>query len=349
MNTNDLLSKVKITRNGSICLGKSLVCDGFENEYKSAAFTHAHHDHVADGFERCMHQCAVYTSKITAELLEAITADTYMGRTQLHKLDYDSPQMLKRSCGDILTLKESKHMFGASLVFLVTHDKIKIVYSGDISPQDRPPECDILVVDSTRGTPNFDRIIDSHSLERRLVDAVVAAIDGGRPVCIHAHRGRLQSAMNTLSHCGDIVHSVPFLASPQDCSVANVYRKYGYNIRDLVDLNSYTAEEIIDDVYPWIEFRTNLNITPQESRHKVRRMVIAGGFGKTTITDDNHTYWMASDEHAEFTSILNYIDAANPQVVVTDNSRAPHGSTLAEEIQSQLGITAMPMPNLNER
>ena len=89
-------------------------------------------------------------------------------------------------------------MLGSSQVFLQTHDKLKIAYSGDISPLDTPQKCDILVIDSTHGDPRFDKIIDGKSLERRLVDIVIDAIDNGKPVCVHAHRGRLQHIMHLL-------------------------------------------------------------------------------------------------------------------------------------------------------
>ena len=344
MNDHDLFSKVKITDNGTICLGKSLICDGFENGYCAAAFTHVHYDHIASGFERCMHQYNIYTSKITAEMLGAITGDTYARRTQFHQIDYDSPQMIKCNGGDLLTLKESKHMFGASQVLLTTHDRIRIVYSGDLSPEDCPPKCDILVIDSTRGSPKFDRILDGESLERRFVDAVIESIDRGKPVCVHAHRGKLQYIMHLISQANGIVSTVPLLSSRVDCVLARIYEKYGFAMRKLIDLLSYEAEEVVYNCYPWIEFRSNWAVTPQEKRGKVRRMVIGGGFGKAVMTDNDSHLWMASDEHAEFTDMLKYIKVADPQVVVTDNSRTPNGKILAEKIKSELGIASRVMP-----
>ena len=164
MNKDELFSQVKITDSGAICLGKSLVCDGFERGYHAAVFTHIHADHISNSFETCMHQYKVHASKITGDLLEAITNDTYSGRTQFNRINYGCPQLIKfNDRGDFLTLLESKHMLGSSQVLLHTHDNLKLLYSGDISPQDHPPKCDVLVIDSTHGEPRFCLLYTSPS------------------------------------------------------------------------------------------------------------------------------------------------------------------------------------------
>jgi putative mRNA 3-end processing factor len=347
MNDDELFSQVNITDNGAICLGESLVCDGFEPGYKAAVFTHIHSDHISKSFETCMHQYHVYTSKITAELLESITEDTYIGRTQFDPIDYDSPKMIKYDGkGDVLTLIESKHMLGSSQVFLQTHDKLKILYSGDISPDDHPPKCDVLVIDSTHGDPRFDKIIDNQSLERRLLEVITESIDNGKPVCVHAHRGRLQHIMHLLSNHKDIPETVPFLATRTDYQVAQIYHKYGISVREMVDLDSYAADEITHDIYPWIEFRANSLLTKREEKGQVTNVAVMGGFGSATMLGGDGKYWIAADDHAEFSDLLRYVKEADPQVVVTDNFRASFGDRLAKEINSRLGIPTKSLPEL---
>lgn len=341
----ELFSKVSITDNGAVCLGDSLVCDGYEKNRHATVFTHIHSDHVSDDFGTCMHHYPVYTSKSTGELLEAITGESYRRRTQFHQIPFEKPEMIKfNGKGDLLTLLESKHMLGSSMVFLQTHDKLKIAYSGDISPLDTPPKCDILVIDSTHGDPRFDKIIDGESLERRLVEIVVDAIDNGKPVCIHAHRGRLQHIMHLLSVDSDIPDSVHFLSDKTDLTVASIYNKTGIKIRSIINFDSYEARTITTGNYPWIEFRTNALKTPQENRGQVRRIVLMGGFGKAVMKHNGEDYWMATDDHAEFSALLKYVKNAEPRVVVTDNSRSKFGPILAEKINEELGINAKSMP-----
>lgn len=345
MNNDELFSKVKITDRGAVCLGKSLVCDGFEPGYHAAAFTHIHSDHISNSFETCMHQYKVHASKITGDLLEAITEDTYTGRTQFRRIDYDCPQLIKfNKCGDYLTLLESKHMLGSSQVLLQTHDNLTLLYSGDISPDDHPPKCDILAIDSTHGDPRFDKIIDNDSLERRMSDIVVESIDSKKPVCIHAHRGQLQNTMHILSEDSRILPDVKFLTSKINLRVADVYRNYEVNIKNLVDFESYEGQNIRYGDYPWIEFRSNFRHTRPEDRGHMISIHVGGGFGNATITHVDNKYRIASNSHAEFSDLLRYVKEADPQIVVVDNYRTPLGKTLAEKI-NEIGYAARAMPN----
>ena len=293
-----------------------------------------------------MHHYQVYTSKITGDLLEAITGDTYSRRTQFHRIDYDEPQGIRLDgCMDYLQLLESSHMLGASQVLLTTHDHLKILYSGDISPLDTPPKCDILVIDSTHGNPNLDKNIDSGSMERRLVESVMENIASKKPVCIHAHRGKLQHIMHILSEYYDMPPNIAFLADKTDIRVADVYKKMNYGIRNLVNVREYEGREIIEDDYPYVEFNVSMDMTPRERRGKVTRIAVSGSYGSTVIREGKKGLWFASDEHAEFTDVLRYVEAAAPRVVITDGVRTTHGQTLAEEITDKLGIMAKHMPD----
>ncbi len=346
MSDNKLFDQVQITESGAICLGKSLVCDGFESRHHVAAFTHIHSDHIDDVFDRCMHQYPVYMSKITGDLLEAITKDTYRGRTQFRVVDYDSPQQIQiKGHTNYLKLIESSHILGSSQILLTTHDKIKILYSGDISPYDEPPECNVLVIDSTHGSPNMDKKIDPESLERRFLDVVVDCIVNQKPVCIHAHRGKMQHLMHLLSTYHDIGNDIPFLAREVDIRVAAVYDKYGFNIRNLINATEYEGEEITSGDYPWIEFSASMAHTQSEKQGRVSRITVSGSYGSAVMKQNEKQCWIASDTHAQFMDILEYIKKAQPQVVVTDNSRTCHGLELAEIIHSNLGIPSKSMPS----
>ena len=346
MTPDNLFSRVKITHDGAISLGGVVVCDGYEKGHSAAAFTHIHHDHMGNNFGTCMHNYPVYVSKITGDLLKAITGDNYFYRTQLHVVDYERPQHIATGKhANYLTLLESSHVLGASQILLQTSDG-DVLYSGDISPDDRPRKCDVLVVDSTHGSLHFNKRLDGDSLERRLVDAVLdSLLNKKKPVCVHAHRGKLQHLMSVLSCHHDMPADVKFLAEKIDGQVAVVYCKYGAKIRDVVTLNSYDGDEIVCGDYPWIEFRPTLDYTIKEKSQSMTRVTVSGSIGAVTIRQNDEALWIASDEHAELEGILKYIKDANPSVVITDNSsRTNNGTTLAEIIQSKLKIPSRAMP-----
>ena len=341
----ELFSKVRINKKGAIILGNSVVCDGFESDLHAAVFTHIHKDHISKDFETCMHRYDVYTSKTTEKLLEAITEDIYRGRTQFHSIDYNSPCMIKcGDKGDLLTLIESKHMLGASQVFLKTWDKFKILYSGDISPNDKPPQCDILVLDSTHGTPIYDKNIESDSLNRRLLDFVNNAIDNGKPVCVHAHRGKLQYIMHLLTLDDNIPVSVPFIAKATDARLAGVYTNSGMKIRKIHVSDTYEGNEIRYGEYPYVEFKTGFEKSLKEEHGEVQTLCVAGRPGKYVMNNTEQECWIASDAHAEFSAILEYVKKANPRIVITDNIRSKHGVDLAEHIEQRLDIRAKALP-----
>ena len=346
MESDDLFKQVKITPEGAICLGdKVLVCDGFDGGHKAAVFTHIHSDHMGDKFGTCMHHYPVYMSKITLDLLAAATDDIYEHKTQLHVINYREPQRINVGNGEptYLELFESKHMLGSSQVMLQSNG-LSILYSGDVSSEDRPPKCDILVLDSTHGNYKFNKRIDGGSLGRRLVETVLDSINRKKPVCIHAHSGKLQDLMSILSNDRNIPPNIKFLSDAKNKRIAQVYDKYGKGIKNIVDVSSYEGETTMAKDYPWIEFRTRLTKTPKEEMQIVHSIFCNGRPGDATMQQDDNDTWIASDEHAEFDELLGYVKMANPCVVVTDNSRARNGEALANEVCSRLGIPTKTMP-----
>lgn len=346
MNAEYLFSQVKITNTGAIGLGKSVVCDGFVPGYRAAAFTHIHSDHLSGDFEACMHRYNVYMSKVTADLFEALKGEKFGMRTQFHALDYDSKRLIKlNGDGDYLVLKESKHVFAASQILLHTHDKLSIMYSGDVSPYDEPERCDILVVDSTHGDPKYDKVLHEQSLDGRFLDFVSEQIERGRPVAVHAYRGKLQYLMHVLSEHGPIPDSVAFMASKHDINMARVYRSYGKHIRDLMDMKKPQAYRVFASPYPWIEFHASGRRTNRERSNKVASVSMMGKPDDEAMIDyGDDKVWIAPTTHAEHTGLLDYVKKANPGVVVTDNHRTKHGETLADAIRTGLGIPARAMP-----
>jgi len=346
MESDDLFKQVRITPEGAICLGdKILVCDGFDSGYKAAVFTHIHSDHIDGGFGTCMHHYPVYVSKITKDLLAAANDDTYVRRTQLRVIDYNTPQRIDADGGEptYLELIPSNHMLGSSQVMLQSKNT-NILYSGDISSRDRAPKCDVLVLDSTHGNPKFNKRIDSSSLERRLTEEVLKNINRKKPVCIHAHRGKLQDLMSILSNHPDIPPNIKFLSDAANKRIAQVYDKYGATIRDIEDRNSDEGETTRLEDYPWIEFKGNLKKTWEEKNQRAYSIFCTGKPGNYTMQQNDNDAWIASDEHAEFDELLNYVKAVDPCVVVTDNSRSKNGETLASSICSELGIPSKSMP-----
>lgn len=338
----DLFGQIRITENGSVCLGRSVVCDGFEPGFHAAAFTHTHHDHI-DVFGTCMHHYPVYTSKITADLLSTLMGDTYSRRIQFHAVDYGSPQDVRfGGRTDSLTLLEPGRPLDSSQVLLTTHDDLKLLYSGDVSPQAVPPKCDVLAIGSMRGDFYLAKA-DRDRMERRLVEAVLESLASQKPVCVHAHRPKLMRIMRLLSEHVEMPADVQLLSRRSDMRMAEIYKKHGYGTRDLVDLRSYEGDEVTTGEYPWVEFTASMEQTPRERKGRVSQIAVSGTYGNAVMEQDGGKIWTASDERSEFADVLEYVEAAGPRAVVTDGN-AQHGKALADAIKTSLGIESRHMP-----
>ena len=338
---NTLFAKGEITHTGAVLLGNSVVCDGYAEGRKTAVFTHIHTDHT-EAFPTCLGRCDnVYVSKQTFDLLVAMEGDFLDFKNNLYPLDYNDPKMPQH---EKITLLESHHILGSSQVLVETNEGDKIVYSSDFTARDSVSlKCNLLILDSTHGDPRFDTVLDPESIERRFLDMVEETVKNGKPACIHAHRGRLQYVMHLLSR--KINPEVKFLASSRDINAAKVYNKYGMEIRELVDYDSYFGKKITNSTYPYLEFRPDLHLTEREEAGMKRFFLMGNpGGGSALIDHGDNSVHLEFDDHANFSDIIRYIEKASPEAVITDNYRTPHGDTLAEIITKTLNIPAKSMP-----
>lgn len=337
--TDELFKLATITLTGAVLLGKSVVCDGYSEGRTTAVFTHIHKDH-SEAVPTCLGRCDnVYSSKPTLDMLKSLYGEHVGRRFNFEAIDYNSSRMPE---SEKITLLESRHMLGAAQVLVETSNQIKLVYSSDFTSKDSiPHKCNVLVIDSTHGDPMFDTNVDAESIERRFLEFVDATIQTGSPLCTHAHMGRLQYVMHLISE--RINPEVKFVASNEDIQLAKVYRKYGMKIRD-IEGDPYYAKKIFNGTYPYAEFKHHLTLSDREEAGMIRFFLMGSHGGSTIAEHDDNSYHLEFDEHAKFSDIINYVVKCDPEIVITDNYRTPHGGTLAEIITKELNKPAKAMP-----
>lgn len=366
MNKQELLKYASVGEQGSILLGKNTVVDGYKHGREIGVFSHIHQDHI-ELFTYAMHECsAIFVSPPTFDLLAAldqdmdnnVSAEAYFQGRHIHRLDFDTPITPKKylreinpkqSFSDKITLIKAHHILGSSQVLVNTDDGKDILYSSDFSyPETKPRQCDVLVLDSTHGDPMFNAVVDSESLENRLVDYVDREIEAGNPVCIRSHVGRLQYTMSLLSK--KIGENIPFLATGKNRKLTPVYRKYGMPIREVLDSKTFDGEEILEGSFPFIEFKTSpeaKSIAEMDNRAAVFHL---GGhiLGRSTTIKQNpgdeKNYYLEFGDHGNYSGILKYVEDCKPNLVITDNYRSSWGKKLAQKIQEELNITAISQP-----
>jgi len=336
-----------ITDDGSILMGNLFCCDGHSYNRKFFAFSHMHSDHTQK-LPKCLYNGQVFMSKPTRDLLEAIHDENYGGdgnmikKNQIRILDYNHSEIV--SSGDLkekITFYESEHVLGASQVEIVLDEgKKKIVYSGDITPNDKPPEnIHTLILDSTHGHPKYEKYSDPQSVERRFLEKIDEVIhsDQAQPVVIHAHQGKLQEIISLISQHTDL-KGFPLHSSDKNIRIADVYRNYDFKIRyDLIDETSLEAENQRDSDWPYIQFLTSFTKKSYERNGKAHSIFLYDslpGKGQIDESENNSTKY-STTSHADFQNVIDYVKKANPKYVIVDNYRTKQAEALTGKLTSE--------------
>ena len=351
MNIDDLKRKVNVRHDGAIFLGTNVVCDGSDFGVRNAVFTQTHSDRIS-AFPTALQTCEnVLVSEPTASLL--ISDKFTFGNFLTIKKNF-KPLKYEQSFSDgnsEITLYKSNHILGASQV-LVKEDDVRILYPGEFQlSSDIPISSDILVLDSTHGTPNFKKDNNVSATQKKLVELIREKIESGTSIILQAQRGQLQELMSYLSN--ELPEPVPFLAPENSCYFADVYRSFGYEIKDLYTNNTERCEEIISSETPVVQYVSNnkrdiLKISEELEGTNIFKINIgadikqAGGIYHFDVINRSARFNLPIN--ASFEEIIEYVRKSNPQVVITNNVRTSFGQTLATEIHDRLGIDAYSYP-----
>jgi len=338
--TSFLEQKAGITSSGAVLLGRYVVCDGFEWDREVAVVTHIHADHIRH-FERCLGSCdLILCSPETKELLVALKGDWLGLRRNLINLSCGIPYAYKE---ERVTLFPARHILGSTQVLVENQDGVRIVYSGDFDfPNTNPIKADVLVLDSTFGSPTQIAKSNRYEITNWLVALAKKELETSS-VCILAHRGKLQEVMSIFNEAS---FTVPFLCAPDIFKMSRVYQNYGATLGKVLSLEDSAAQEVIKRGEHHIIFHLlgrQLELLPKGihySKITVSRWGTTEPFYK--ITDDY--YIVALSDHADFNGILEYVQGSEPSLVITDDYRGGFADSLAVEITSRLGIEAKAMP-----
>ena len=333
---------IDVSENGTVSLGPDVCCDGFLNGVHSRVQTHVHLDHM-DRFETSKGLQDSVTSEATKELLICELNADLPYRTNIKGLRESEWQ---NAANSRISLLQSGHMLGAVQVLVETLDGNRLGYSGDFQwPLDQVIQVEALVVDSTRGSPRNVRDFTQGDCEELFISIVRRSLVNG-PVYIRAHRGTIERALELISSETDS----PIVASPRLCRTAEVYRRHGYTIGELLDAESEQGKETATG-QNFIQIHTTGDGEPYKraTGTYVNLSAYAVHFEEPARWHSERSVSIAFSNHADFRGTLEYVEATGASFVVTDNTRGGKGIELAEEIKKRLGIEARPSTNLASR
>ena len=327
--------EVAIRADGTVVLGQSVSCDGFDSGCPFRVQTHVHQDHMKD-FSTSKGAQRIIVSAATRDLLIAILNAELPNRNNVAVLD--DGHRIETADGRI-ELIDSGHMLGSVQVRLAHNSGVVIGYSSDFFwPLEAVMEVDVLVVDSTYGNPEAVRRYSQREVEESFVEILSESLRCG-PVVVLGYRGRLQHGMSLVSN-----HlSFPILSTQRVGMVADVYRAYGAPIAPWVDAESVDGRALIGDGERFLAF-----VEPTEQRFlpwvkdcsKITLSAYMVPREEPILQYGNGDYRIALTDHADFEGTLEFVRATKAEVVLTHPGHG-NAQALAEAIRHELGIKAM--------
>jgi len=325
-----------INNNGAVLIGKYLSCDCFDEDRTAGAITHFHGDHIRK-LESCLQfYDDIFVTHATRDVLIAIKGDWLKYRSNLKAVE----------CMNTFDYRDEKitfypvvHTLGSAQI-LVESNSCRILYTGDFREGTSPIEVDILVIDSTYGGPQFNRTYPRDYAIKTLVSKIKERLIVG-PVCILANRGKLQESMNILYRAD---FEVPFLFHKKVVRISKVFKDYGMEVGDFIQIGTREAEEIIRTKQPHIAFY------PLGSRvhaEEIYMLISISDWDRikpifTQITGKK--YIIGLPDHCEFNGLIEFVKQCRPKLVITDAYRCGNAEIFARNIKRRLNIKAKAMP-----
>ena len=350
---------VKISKEGGTIVNNKIVCDGSQDNSDSI-FTN-YFDARKGYLSSALKQGNVFVSEPTAKLLEK---DPEYGGNWLSIKDNFKPIPFKKEPYPItdkridITLFDSVHTLGSSHVLITDHDKedLDVFYPSQFREEikDGPDNVDVLVLDSSQGIQDKDRKFSKGITQlKNIIQKNIVT----KSILLHIKNGHLQEIMNELSKEYD---DIDFAAPHSTFEQVEIYRKYGYEIKRIMDNNSREEwNSLIEADSHFIQFiPTELSPKEQNDLWEQLEDSIEEKFHRVDIlSKDSDQLDKAHDfcKYDEQITIPNYVNMPktidfirkfDAKLILVDNSaRTKHGTEFSNKIKDELpNVEIYPSP-----
>jgi len=292
--------------------------------YGAAFITHAHADH-SRAF-RVSH-APKFSSEETMKLvsIEGIHVKKWQPLAKRKKI----------VIGDVeVTPHPSGHVLG-SYEFEVTTPDGTALFTGDLNTRHtrtvepaEPVECDILIVESTFGSPDFIFPPDD-LIVREMVEWANSILGGGKiPVFQADPLGNAQEIIRVFNENTNI----PVISHWKVSRINKVYEYYGHKM-EYVDLRDESAYELISR-------RNAVIVAPKRLNSFYSRDFVSAFVSGWALKFRRKSFPLS--DHADFPNLIEFISRCNPKLVLTYHGGKFNG-ILAKYIERKLNIRAYPI------
>lgn len=306
---------------------QGVIMDPSRNTHSFPTFvTHAHGDH-ASAFKHPERE--KYATQETFDLLKAMDWKRLDG---LNKVKVGDTVKLD----DIeVTVHNSGHVLG-SVQYEINTPEGSVLYTGDLCTEETftmepatPVQCDMLVIETTFGSPMFQFPKRDDVAVEVYQWAVNTVIQGRIPTFKTDSIGNAQEVISILNQYTNL----PVVTNKTATKVTELYKSLGYNL-DSVDALSSEGAELIESGKCAL-------ITPKGSKPKWENLDIALASGWASIMGRKRIAFPLSD-HADYKGLMSHIRKCKPKRVLTF-----HGGNFTkdfhEHVRKRLGIAASPL------
>ena len=313
--------------------GQGIALDPGPNITNHPVFiTHAHSDH-ASSFKNP--SVTKYSTESTFKLLESLRWKNLKNWRPIsieERVRFDDIEVRAHNAGHIL----------GSVQYEVSTPEGNILYTGDIGLGNSytmepatPIKCDILVIETTFGAPQFKFPKRDEVALEMIRWAVMEAVPAGYIPALRTDSiGNAQEIISIFNK----MTNLPVITSKKTTKVSDVYRNYGFNLK-YVDSESSEGKELL-------ESGRCVLIASKGSKIPLENVDIALASGWATIMKKRTRAFTLSD-HADFRELINFIRMCHPKRVLTFHGGAmTRGFT--QYVSKRLGIDARPITRREE-
>ncbi|MFC1803806.1 hypothetical protein ACFL0D_07560 [Thermoproteota archaeon] len=308
---------------------QGVMLDPTRNTHSYPTFvSHAHADH-AYAFK--FPERLKYATKETFDLLNSLGWKHLDGFNPVKVGD-------KIKLNDIeVHIHNSGHVLG-SVQYEVNTPSGTVLYTGDLCTEETftmdpatPVDCDMLVIETTFGSPMFQFPKRDDIAVEVYKWAVNTVLNDKIPTFKTDSIGNAQEIISILNRYTNL----PVVTYKSATQITDLYRDHGYNL-DSVDAASLEGEDLIDSGKCAL-------ITPKRSNPEYPNLETALASGWATIMGRKRLAFPLSD-HADYKGLMNHIRRCKPKRVLTF-----HGGNFTKDfhnhVRKRLGIAASPLTN----
>lgn len=289
-----------------------------------AFITHAHADH-SSAFR------ANSISKFSSEETMSLVAVDGVKVGGWHPLKVKEKVMMD----DIeVTPHYSGHVLG-SYEFEIKTPEGTVLFTGDLNtrssrivkPAD-PIKCDVLVLESTFGSPSFVFPPDEIVAEDMIEWANKSLKEGKVPVFRADSLGNAQEVIRIFNEDTNI----PIVSHWRVSKINRVYEAYGYRMK-YFDIRS-------EEAYDLISRRNAIIVAPKRLESSYHPDFISALVSGWALRFKGTSFPLS--DHADFPSLMEFVSECNPKIVLTCHGGG-FSSILAKCVEKNLGIKAYPV------